>query len=140
MSDKVTQATNYRHEFKIFAGYDKRDPNPSKNYGIHGVEMKWFVIGDKGAVQFVLSTSWYPSNVRRERGFDRGKMYRKLGALIGDYAKLSPDGEALKKDDNRHAALLNLYGKGSYDDLSQDDLLDWERRLRSRIEKAKVAP
>jgi hypothetical protein len=62
----------YRHEFRIFPGYDKRDPNPSKNYGIHGVEMKWFVIGDKGAVQFVLSTSWYPSNVRRERGYDHG--------------------------------------------------------------------
>lgn len=68
--------------------------------------------------------------------FDRAKQYRRLGALINDYAKLSPDGEALKDDEQRHASLLKLYGKESYDDLTPEQLKDWERRLRSQIKKA----
>ena len=46
--------------------YDKRDPNPSKNYGIHGVEMRWLVTGPKGAIQFVLSTNWHLKAVQEE--------------------------------------------------------------------------
>lgn len=43
----------------ILPAWDKRDPDPKKNYGIHGVEMRFYIIGDKGAVQFVLFTNWF---------------------------------------------------------------------------------
>ena len=39
--------------------YDKRDPDPSKNYGIGSVTMTWYVRGEGGAVQFQVMTGWY---------------------------------------------------------------------------------
>jgi len=46
--------------------YDKRHPNPSKNYGIHGVEILFLLKGKKGAVQFLISTSWQLPHVQKE--------------------------------------------------------------------------
>lgn len=38
--------------------YDRTHTDPKKNYGIHGVAIRFILKGDLGAVQFVLSTSW----------------------------------------------------------------------------------
>ncbi len=46
--------------------FDKRDPNPSQNYGIHGVELRMVLKGELGAVQFVLYTNWQLPNVQEE--------------------------------------------------------------------------
>lgn len=46
-------------------GYDRRDPDPSKNYGIHGVAIRFVIQGDAGAVQFLIYTDWFPESVER---------------------------------------------------------------------------
>lgn len=46
--------------------YDKRDPDPTKNYGIHGVEMRWILHGDEGAIQFIVYTGWHLPSVQAE--------------------------------------------------------------------------
>lgn len=46
--------------------FDKRHPEPRKNYGIHGVEMKWYLIGELGSVQFVVYTNWQLPHVREQ--------------------------------------------------------------------------
>jgi hypothetical protein len=46
--------------------YDKRHPDPSKNYGIHGVSIKFVLIGSEGATQFVLYTNWQLPHVTKE--------------------------------------------------------------------------
>lgn len=46
--------------------FDKRNPDPSKNYGIHGVDLRMILKGDKGAVQFVLYTNWHLPHVQEE--------------------------------------------------------------------------
>jgi hypothetical protein len=46
--------------------FDKRHPEPGKNYGIHGVELKMVLKGDKGATQFVLYTNWMLPHVTKE--------------------------------------------------------------------------
>jgi hypothetical protein len=46
--------------------YDKRAPSPSKDYGIHGVELRMVVKGPKGATQFVLYTNWQLPHVTKE--------------------------------------------------------------------------
>jgi len=46
--------------------WDKRNPDPNKNYGIHGVELRMILKGDKGAVQFVLYTNWMLPHVTAE--------------------------------------------------------------------------
>jgi hypothetical protein len=46
--------------------FDKRHVDPKKNYGIHGVEMRFVVSGPEGAVQFLLYTNWQMPAVREE--------------------------------------------------------------------------
>jgi hypothetical protein len=46
--------------------YDKRNPDPSKNYGIHCVDLIFALKGKKGAVTFVVFTGWYLPEVKRE--------------------------------------------------------------------------
>lgn len=48
-------------EFK--PAYDKRDLDPKKNYGIHGIEMRWYVKGPLGVVQWVVYTNWMLDSV-----------------------------------------------------------------------------
>ena len=51
----------------ITPGYDKRDPDPSKNHGIHGCDLRMVLKGKLGAVQFVLYTDWFPKSVDKEK-------------------------------------------------------------------------
>lgn len=46
------------------AAYDKRDPDPAKNCGIQGVNLRFLLKGDKGAVQFLLHTNWMLPHVQ----------------------------------------------------------------------------
>lgn len=55
-----------KREIVFRPAYDKRHPNPNKNYGIHGVDMQWYVSGELGVVQFVVYTNWYLPHVRAE--------------------------------------------------------------------------
>lgn len=45
--------------------YDERN-NPKGNYGIHGVNLRMMLKGDKGVVQFVLYTNWHLPHVQDE--------------------------------------------------------------------------
>lgn len=56
--EKITQ---------FMPAFDRRDPNPDKNYGIHGVDLRMVLKGDKGAVQFVLFTNWQLPHVQEEQ-------------------------------------------------------------------------
>ncbi len=47
--------------------WDRRHSDPNKNYGVHGVEMRFYLTGSEGAVQFVLATNWQLPNVAREQ-------------------------------------------------------------------------
>lgn len=46
--------------------FDRRDPDPNKNYGIHGIDLRMVVVGDKGAVSFVLYTNRHLRSVQQE--------------------------------------------------------------------------
>lgn len=50
----------------ITPAWDKRDPNPEKNYGIHCCDLRMVLKGELGAVQFVLMTGWFTQNIREE--------------------------------------------------------------------------
>ena len=55
-----------RRIVKLRPAFDKRDPDPSKNYGIHGVELKFALVGEKGATQFLVYTNWQLPHVTDE--------------------------------------------------------------------------
>ena len=50
----------------FYPAYDKTHSDPKKNYGVHGVELKFVLKSDKGAVQFLLYTNWHLSHVQEE--------------------------------------------------------------------------
>lgn len=43
---------------QLTPAYDQRDPDPRKDYGVHGVDLIMILKGEKGATQFSLSTGW----------------------------------------------------------------------------------
>lgn len=73
-------------EITMSAAFDKRDPNPSKNYGIHGVEIRFVLKGELGATQFVIYTDWQLPHVQKE-GKSMSKILpdriQPMGANIG---------------------------------------------------------
>lgn len=43
--------------------FDKTNPDPSKNYGVGALTMRFLLKGEKGAVQFYFNTGWYLPHV-----------------------------------------------------------------------------
>jgi hypothetical protein len=56
----------FRKEITFSPAFDKRDPDPQKNYGVHGVEMRWLLHGPDGVVQFLVFTGWNLPHVTKE--------------------------------------------------------------------------
>lgn len=46
--------------------FDKRHADPAKNYGIHGVDIRFVLKGKSGAVQFLIYTNWHLPKVQNE--------------------------------------------------------------------------
>lgn len=65
--------------------FDKRHTDPSKNYGIHGVNMRFVLTGEKGASQFLVYTNWHLPSVSKEGWSDF--MLEPMGADVGYHAK-----------------------------------------------------
>lgn len=57
---------NLQRTIEFAPAFDRRNPDPSKNYGIHGMEMRFLLKGPAGVVQFVLYTGWHLRRVQEE--------------------------------------------------------------------------
>ncbi len=66
--------TGFERRIRFTPAFDRRNPDPSKNYGIHGMEMRFVLIGPKGATQFVIYTGWMLRAVQEE--LDNRPVYR----------------------------------------------------------------
>lgn len=58
--------TEFTRKIVFRPAFDKRDPNPRKNYGIHGMEMCFQLIGDAGGITFTIYTNWHLPHVQAE--------------------------------------------------------------------------
>lgn len=56
----------FTREIVFEPAWDRRHEDPSKNYGIHGVTIRFHLKGPKGVIQFVLFTGWYLPECRVE--------------------------------------------------------------------------
>lgn len=54
----------FERRVSFHPAFDKRHPDPSKNYGIGAATIQFVLIGPGGATQFVMSTGWYLPHVR----------------------------------------------------------------------------
>ena len=57
----------------IRPAFDKRHEDPSKNYGIGGVELRFILKGEKGAIQFLLMTHWLLPETQKELDEKEGR-------------------------------------------------------------------
>ena len=60
------EMSGFTRKIEFTPAYDKRNPDPHKNYGIHGVNMRFLLFGDSGVIQFVIYTNWHLPHVQRE--------------------------------------------------------------------------
>lgn len=51
---------------KFRPAFDRRNSDPKKNYGIHGVELAFYLKGEEGVIQFLLYTNWQLPHVQQE--------------------------------------------------------------------------
>jgi hypothetical protein len=72
---------------RMSGAFDRRHPDDSKNYGIHGMEIRFVLKGDLGAVQFVVYTPLHLPHVTKEL-WDNNRHrdwnpFKPMGADIG---------------------------------------------------------
>ena len=57
-STPLFQEPEFERTVSFEAAWDRRHDDPSKNYGVYGVEILFLLKGPLGATQFRLSTGW----------------------------------------------------------------------------------
>jgi len=57
--------TGFDHRVEISPGHCWLHQDSSKNYGVGSCTIHFYCIGEKGAVQFVLGTDWFPEAARQ---------------------------------------------------------------------------
>lgn len=62
----MIEQEKFKKEIRFYPAWDKRDADPSKNYGIHGVEIGFYLTGERGVIQFKVSTNWHLPHVQEE--------------------------------------------------------------------------
>lgn len=78
---------NLERIVKFSKAYDKRNPNPFKNYGVGGVNCWMILKGDKGAVQFMFSTGIYLPHVLDEWN-EKGYANKPTGFNVGYHSPI----------------------------------------------------
>ena len=84
MSEKFERIVRFK------PAYDKRNPEPSKNYGVHCADMFMVLKGSKGAIVFTVFTGWYlPSTIDwwKSRNLATVESVKGWGADIGYHSK-----------------------------------------------------
>jgi hypothetical protein len=114
---RVGRGDGFTRVVTIRPAFDKRHADPSKNYGIHGADMVFTLVGPAGATYFVAYTNWYLPHVAREL---RSKVepdhnpFEPMGAEVG-YHSPTPQREG---QESRNDACEYLDGKPCYCDSS----------------------
>lgn len=60
-------AEAFKREVIFSPAFDKRHADPKRNYGIHGVDLRFYLIGARGATHFVIYTNWQLPEVTRDQ-------------------------------------------------------------------------
>lgn len=95
----VEQVGDFKRIIRFSMPFDKRHPNPKKNYGIHGMDNYYILVKDNKAVQFVIYLPVYLDHVAEELSAKINPSFKVLAADVGYhsptpmYENQSPMGE-----------------------------------------------
>ena len=70
----------YRYAIEFTSAWDRTD----EDYGVHGVEMRWYLFGPEGVVQFVTYTNWMLAHNRT----DNPALLKPLPADVGYHSRV----------------------------------------------------
>jgi len=62
----IEEKGGFKRILSIIPPFDRRHKDPNKNYGIHGVELRFVLVKDKKATQFVVYTPMHLPHVEDE--------------------------------------------------------------------------
>jgi hypothetical protein len=82
-------AAAFERKISFTPAFDKRDPNPNKNYGIGAVRLLFTLKGPLGATQWLIGTNWYCASAREHlRNFpDRPSAMKPEGWDLGFHGR-----------------------------------------------------
>lgn len=60
------QVGEFKRIVQLWPDYDKTHIDPSKNYGVHGVDLICALVGELGAITFTVFTNWMIPSVQKE--------------------------------------------------------------------------
>lgn len=122
--------TELKREIRFTPAYDKRN-DPDGNFGIHGVDIAFFLSGPKGGAEFEIMTNWYlPQN--RSPGT---KIVEPFGAGITYHAKIAQSEDQLMSSDGCELTGGVCYCDGWYSEgdklfekmIAEGDKVVWAR-------------
>lgn len=73
----------FKKKIQVRPAFDKRNVDESKNYGIHGCDIIFTLIGEKGAVTFVLFTGWHLPHIVAEMEHTYDQLFKPMPTDIG---------------------------------------------------------
>lgn len=82
----IMETTEFKKWIELTPAFDKRSPEPSKNYGIHGVNLCFYLKGPKGVIQFLIYTNWHLKHVADELKGKYSNLFKPLPADVGYHA------------------------------------------------------
>lgn len=101
-----TREDGFQRAMQFGVGYncDARGP---RSHGVHGMELRFYLLGPRGATQFVMSTDWVPGKLSPGHGLpplgsalsDRARRLYPMGMDLGYHAyKPQYDGQLKMPD------------------------------------------
>lgn len=106
-----------KREIKFTPAFDRTDPDPSKNFGIHCMEMDFILTGSDGAIVFIVLTGWNLPHVREKTSLE----IKPRGALISYHSRRPIYGESIASDVCSYLGDSPCYSDATY---LVDDVFD----------------
>ena len=95
----MSKTPEFKKIVKFRPAFDRRHPDPKKNYGIGCVSIFFVLVGEKGAVSFSCSTGIYLDHVLDEQENNRfGSWPRPMGYVV---ASCTPLPKGSKDEDGK---------------------------------------
>jgi hypothetical protein len=98
--------------------FEKRDPDPAKDYGIGACKITFILKGPKGATQFMIGTDWYLPHLQHEHrasNYEMAVKYNQIQPQGWDVGYHSPKPMYDSHTAMDHACDLVEGGKCFYD-------------------------
>lgn len=120
---------SFERIIQIQPPFDKRSVDPTKNYGIHGMTLRFILKGPLGATQFIYYTAQYLPHVADEL-FNKAGTYNPFRGMAADIGRHSY--KPLYEGEKPMDGVCDVLGCPCYYDGSSLQAADFEKEFLER--------